>query len=74
MRKRPGPSPKQVGPLAPWMMKRLRQLARGKCIRADVALRARMIHLLARDPCVSTVASRLEVDPKTVRLWRDRFP
>ncbi len=55
------------------MMRRLRRLARGKTVRADVALRARMIHLLARNPCVARVARRLAVDPKTVRLWRERF-
>jgi transposase len=32
-----------------------------------------MIHMLSSDPCVSTVATRLGVDVKTVRLWRDRF-
>lgn len=72
-RKRRGPPPKPVGPLAPWMMKRLKKLTRGRCIDAAVALRARMVHMLARDPCVSTIAARLEVDPTTVRLWRDRF-
>lgn len=40
---------------------------------AAVALRARMIELLASLPCVSEVAARLSLDPKTVRLWRDRF-
>ncbi len=29
--------------------------------------------MLARDPCVGAVAARLDIDPKTVRLWRDRF-
>jgi len=70
---RTGPAPRQVGPLAPWMMRRLRRLMRGRSGRADVALRARIIYLLARDPCVAVVARRLDVDQKTVRKWRGRF-
>lgn len=46
---------------------------RGHRVDAAVALRARMIHLLVGDPCVARCAARLDVDPKTVRLWRDRF-
>jgi len=46
---------------------------RRKRVDADVALRARVIHMLERDPCISAVAGRLGVDPKTVRLCRDRF-
>ena len=65
--------PTPLGPLAPWMMKRLRRLERTKRGEADVALRARIIRMLARDPCVSAVAARLGVDRQTVRLWRDRF-
>jgi transposase len=38
-----------------------------------VALRAKMVLMLAEDPCVSRVAERLDVDRKTVRLWRDRY-
>ncbi len=36
-------------------------------------LRARILLVLERDPCVSAAARRLEVDVKTVRRWRDRF-
>ena len=73
MRSRRGPAPTPFGPLAPWMMKRLRRLERTKRGEADVALRARMIRMLAHDPCVSAVADRLGIKRKTVRLWRDRF-
>lgn len=73
MRKRQGPEPTLIGPLASWMMRRLRRLERTKRGDADVALRARMIRMLAHDPCVSLVAERLGVTRKTVRLWRDRF-
>ncbi len=38
-----------------------------------MALRAKMVLMLAEDPCVSRVAERLDVDRKTVRLWRDRY-
>jgi transposase len=55
------------------MRKRLKRLMRGRRVDAAVALRARMISMLADAPCVSTVAARLGVDPKTVRLWRKRF-
>jgi transposase len=55
------------------MLRRLQRLMRGHRIDAAVALRGRMIYLLASDPCVSEVAARLAVDPKTVREWRDRF-
>ena len=68
MGNRHGPAPTPVGPLAPWMAGRLRRLMRRKRGRADVALRARMIYMLAGDPCVHGVADILEVDPKTVRL------
>jgi transposase len=70
---RPGPAPVEIGPLAPWMGTRLRRLSRGHRVDAQVALRARMIRMLVRDPCVAEVAKRLGVDRKTVRLWRDRF-
>ncbi len=73
MHKRRGPAPKPVGPLAPWMMKRLRRLERTKRGDADVALRARMIRMLTHDSCVSAVARRLGCDRKVVRCWRDRF-
>lgn len=69
---RPGPAPVTIGPLAPWMSRRLRRLARGHGD-GQVALRARMIRMLVRDPCVTAVAERLGVDRKTVRQWRDRF-
>ncbi len=36
-------------------------------------LRARILLVLERDPCVSAAARRLEVDVKTVRRWRGRF-
>ena len=55
------------------MQQRLRRLTRRKSIDAAVPLRARIILMLARDPCVSVVARRLEIDRNTVRLWRDRF-
>lgn len=55
------------------MDRRLKRLSRGHRVDAAVALRARMIRMLAWDPSVTTVAERLDVDPKTVRLWRDRF-
>lgn len=70
---RPGPSPKLVGPLAEWMRLRLRRQARSKRGPADVSFRARIIRALAYDPCVAAVATRLDTDEKTVRLWRDRF-
>ena len=35
--------------------------------------RAKIILMLAEDPCVSRVARRLEVARKTVRLWRNRY-
>jgi len=73
MGRRRGPAPKPVGPLAPWMVSRLRRLERSKTGRADVARRARMIRILARDPCVSAASTRLGVDRDTVRLSRDRF-
>lgn len=74
MRRRPGPAPaRAIGPFAPWMKRRLRKLMRSRSERADVALRARMIYLLAQDGSVTSVAKRLGVDPKTVRFWRDRF-
>lgn len=62
-----------VGPLRRHVDDRLRQLACGRRGDPGVSLRARMIRMLAYDPCVSTVATRLDVDVKTVRLWRDRF-
>lgn len=62
-----------VGPLAPWMRRRLRRMARACRGDANVPLRARMILMLAADPCVSEVAARLSVEPDTVRDWRDRF-
>ena len=52
---------------------RLKRLRRRRSIDASVPLRARIILMLARDPCVSAVARRVEVDRKTVRLTRDRF-
>lgn len=70
---RRGPAPSSVGPLMPYMDEKLRRLCRRKKGEADVALRARMVRMLAVDPCVSAVAARLDIDPKTVRLWRDRF-
>lgn len=70
---RRGPAPVAVGPVMPWMDLRLRRLSRRKRGEADVALRARIVRMLTVDPCVSAVAKRLDVDPKTVRLWRDRF-
>ncbi len=70
---RPGPMPRAVGPLAPWMRTRLRRLARRKSIDAAVPFRARIILMLARDPGVTAVARRLDIDRKTVRQWRDRF-
>lgn len=63
----------RVGPLAPWMRQRLRRLMRAHRGDAAIPLRARIVHLLANDPCVSTTADRLAIDRKTVRLWRDRF-
>ncbi len=72
-RARPGPTQCEVGPLAPWMMARLRRLCRRKTIDAAVPLRARIISMLARDPCVRAVAERLDIDRNTVRQWRDRF-
>lgn len=72
-RERTGPNPRPVGPLAPWMRTRLRRLSRRKNVDAAVPLRARILLMLVRDPCVSAVADRLDVDRKTVRLWRDRF-
>ena len=36
-------------------------------------LRARILLVLERNPCVSAAAQRLEVDVKTIRRWRDRF-
>jgi transposase len=38
-----------------------------------VAFRARIVLILAQDPCIGRVAERLATDRKTVRLWRDRF-
>ena len=38
-----------------------------------LSLRARIVLILAQDPCVGRVARRLATDRKTVRLWRDRF-
>ena len=70
---RPGPCPTDVGPLADWMRTRLRRMMRGHRTDAAVGLRARIVMLLANDPCVSAVAERLGVDRKTVRQWRDRF-
>jgi transposase len=70
---RPGPTAREVGPFVPWMQRRLRRLMRGHKVDAAVPLRARIIWLLGSDPCVCRVASRLGVDRKTVRLWRDRF-
>ena len=70
---RPGPSARAFGPLAPWMNEKLRRLTRRKRIDAAVPLRARVIRMLSRDPCVSAVARRLEIHRDTVRLWRDRF-
>ena len=72
-RRRSGPSPTSVGPLARWMKRRLRRLMRGKSIRADVAFRARIIFMLEGDPCVASVAQRLGIARKTARHWRDRF-
>jgi hypothetical protein len=46
---------------------------RGRRIDAAVALRARMIGILAWDPCVSSCAKRLDVDRSSVRMWRDRY-
>lgn len=70
---RPGPNPHAIGPLAPWMHTRLRRLVRRKSIDAAVPFRARIIIMLARDPCVSAVARRLAIDRNTIRLWRERF-
>ena len=37
------------------------------------AFRARLVLIIAEDPCVGRVADRVHADRKTVRLWRDRF-
>ena len=70
---RRGPTPRPFGPLAPWMIRKLKRLARTKRGEADVALRARMLVLLSGGNSVSRAAERLGVDRKTVRMWRDRF-
>ncbi len=72
-KKRRGPPPKPVGPLAAGVRKQLRRLINGRRVDAAVSLRARMIRMLVDDPCVTAIAARLSIDPKTVRLWRDRF-
>jgi len=40
---------------------------------AHVSFRARIVLLLERDSCVARVARGVATEPKTVRLWRDRY-
>lgn len=72
-KRHPGPQPRPVGPLSERDRQQLRSLARSRRIDAAVPLRAKMILMLAHDPCVGLVAERLGVDAKTVRWWRERF-
>ncbi|MBA2319837.1 MAG: helix-turn-helix domain containing protein [Deltaproteobacteria bacterium] len=72
-RTRSGPAPVSIPPLAEWVRKRLRRMARGHDVDAQVSLRARMIRMLQHNPGVRETAARLDIDVKTVRLWRDRF-
>ena len=36
-------------------------------------MRSKIILLLAEDPCVSAAAEKLDLSPRTIRFWRDRF-
>jgi transposase len=51
----------------------LKRDARRRGMPYGVVVRARIVLELSGDPCITTVADRLDLDRKTVRHWRDRY-